>query len=165
MNVNYSDEPVAHGPNAIFLAGPTPRDGEAESWRPLAMHTLRKLGHTGLVYVPEIKATTQSYDYTSQTEWEWEALERADAIAFWVPRRIDTTKKSLGMPAFTTNVEFGLHIGRNPHKVVYGRPHGSEKNRYLDKLYASILNKEPHVTMESLLKAAMERAIQNGRQT
>jgi len=139
LEVNYSNQPVkivAPPQQAIFLAGPTPRDPETPSWRPLAIEALKELEYTGLVYVPEVESPDIGYyDYTNQVEWEWEALDRADAIAFWVPRKIDTSKPSLGMPAFTTNVELGLYLGKSPDKVFYGRPDDSEKNRYPDKLY------------------------------
>ena len=39
------------------------------------------------------------------------------------------------MPAFTTNVEFGYYLCKNPRKVYYGRPDDSEKNKYLDWLF------------------------------
>jgi len=156
LKVNYSDEPVEKGEQSIFLAGPTPRNGEAESWRPEAVETLRKLGYTGLVYVPERKSDP-NYNYDEQVEWEWEALHNADAIAFWIPRDIKPELASLGMPAFTTNVEFGFHLQRAPEKVAYGRPDDSQKNRYLDHLYKKQTGRDPSRDLETLMQDSIER--------
>lgn len=36
---------------SIFLAGPTPRSKEVQSWRPEALRILKNLGYDGQVYV------------------------------------------------------------------------------------------------------------------
>lgn len=135
MEVNYSNQKVILTVNSIFLAGPTPRDKAVHSWRPQAVKFLREAGFDGVVYVPEYSTDQvfQDYerqikhDYDNQITWEWNALEAAGAIMFWVPRKL------VGMPAFTTNVEFGLFVKED--KAFYGRPDTAELVRYLDSLY------------------------------
>jgi nucleoside 2-deoxyribosyltransferase len=114
-------------PKSIFLAGPTPRDPQASTWRPEALAILDNLGFEGQVYVPE-NANWRPHDQheAAQVPWEWEALNLATVIVFWVPRVLAT------MPALTTNVEFGLfaHSG----KIVLGYPPTAAKMTYLDRL-------------------------------
>ena len=84
-------------------------------------------GFDGVVYVPELSSGEAQFNYDNQVEWEWEALEKASVIVFWVPRELST------MPGFTTNIEFGHYVRES--RVVYGRPDSAELIRYLDKLY------------------------------
>lgn len=143
MKINYSDEPVIKSSNSVFLAGPTPRDDRITSWRPEAVEILKNLGFDGTVYVPERREKFKDYD--NQVEWEWEALGNSGCIAFWVPRKLPD------MPAFTTNVEFGMWLSDN--KTFYGRPDWSENNLYLDKLYKKVKNVDPYKNMHNLLTA------------
>lgn len=123
MNITYAMQRIN---GSIFLAGPTPRSDDVESWRPSALWHLDDLGFKGEVYVPESEGWKQRDNYDGQVFWEWKALKKADAVAFWVPRELET------MPAFTTNVEFGYLVASG--KVVYGRPPGAPKTSYLDLL-------------------------------
>lgn len=115
-------------PNSIFLAGPTPRSDEVKSWRPTALRILKELGHTGYVFVPETADWGWSGDYDGQVLWEWQALGRAACVLFWVPRDLET------MPAFTTNVEFGMMATRFPQRTVLGFPTGAPKTSYLKSI-------------------------------
>lgn len=135
MIINYSDQEVIKGKKSIFLAGPTPRGDNIESWRKDACEVLQKMGFDGVVYVPEYSTGKAKADYTDQAMWEREALTAASCILFWIPRELPD------MPGFTTNVEFGywLHSG----KVVYARPDGSSKTKYLDWLYDIDYGKVP----------------------
>ncbi len=98
MKVNYSDEPVIKAEKSIFLAGPTPRNIEVQTWRKEAIKLLQDLGFDGIVYVPEREFDDRTFNYDNQVWWEREALHNANSIVFWIPRDIKT------MPAFTTNV-------------------------------------------------------------
>lgn len=96
----------------IFLAGPSPRSGDVPSWRPEAIALLREMQYDGHVYLPEASdVNAWMADPDAQEVWEDEALHRADAIAFWVPRDLspDATGKPR-MPAGTTNIEFGEFV-------------------------------------------------------
>jgi hypothetical protein len=146
MQVNYSDEPVIKSSNSIFLAGPTPRDSITPSWRPEAIGILNALGFDGVVYVPEHKERKKDYNYDLQVIWEWQTLANAGGIVFWVPRKLPE------MPAFTTNVEFGLWI--KDEKSFYGRPSWAEKKGYLDKIYRCFRKLEPVDNLQNLLSAA-----------
>ena len=53
MIVNYSDQEVLKNQKSIFLAGPTPRGENVESWRTKACNIIEQLGFDGIVYVPE----------------------------------------------------------------------------------------------------------------
>lgn len=108
---------------AIFLAGPTPRDKNVLSWRPDAVRILQAQGYKGHVFVPERRDSKVMPNYNDQMQWEEDALNRADCILFWVPRDLVT------MPALTTNVEFGWWFQTG--KTVFGAPITAPQNRYL----------------------------------
>lgn len=150
MIINYSDQKVIKGKKSIFLAGPTPRDENIESWRTIACEKLNKLGFEGVVYVPEYSTWKPKIDYMDQVIWEREALVEATVIMFWVSRSLPD------MPGFTTNVEFGywLHSG----KVIYGRPGDAAKITYLDWLYKEDYHKEPIKELEDILKESIRQA-------
>ena len=154
MIVNYSDQEVIKNQKSIFLAGPTPRGENVESWRTKACNIIEQLGFDGIVYVPEYSTWKSKADYVDQAQWERDALSNALVIAFWIPRTLPN------MPAFTTNVEFGywIHTG----KVLYGRPDDAKKIKYLDWLYKTDTNNEPFSSLEELLNGSIELANQFG---
>jgi hypothetical protein len=136
MKVVYAKQKIPEklGPS-IFLAGPTPRSSNpVPSWRPEALKILEKIEFPGTVFVPEDEGGTFRGSYTDQTEWEKAALNIANITVFWIPRELET------MPAFTTNVEFGYWVARQPDKIVYGRPEQAPKTKYLDWLISSEVN-------------------------
>ncbi len=150
MKVIHALEPLT---KSIFLAGPTPRSDEVLSWRPEALETLRWLDFKGEVYVPE-PVNGWHGDYDNQVWWELEALERATVVVFWVPRNLKT------MPAFTTNVEFGMLVKSG--KVLLGAPEGAPKMNYL-KMLASKFNVRFYDDLDDLLKEAVSKAYDGGR--
>ena len=158
MVINYSDKPVLKGKKSIFLAGPTPRSLDVETWRKEAIKILNELGFDGIVYVPELEVDNRTFNYDNQVWWEREALYNASSIVFWIPR-------SASLPAFTTNVEFGYWIARNNDKVIYGRPDASERNRYLDWLYQAETGKKPINNLSDLLKGAIKMANEQQNKT
>lgn len=147
MEINYSDQEVIKRKRSIFLAGPTPRENDVESWRSEACKFLEKCEFDGVVYVPEYSTWKPKADYVDQASWEREALTNATVIVFWIPRELP------GMPAFTTNVEFGywIHSG----KILYGRPDSASKIKYLDWLYKTDTGLEPKNDIKELLIEAM----------
>lgn len=149
MRVNFSDEVVVRGKKSIFLAGPTPRGKEVVSWRVEAVKKLEELGFDGVVFVPEYSTWKPKADYVEQASWEREALTEATIILFWLPRSIPD------MPAFTTNVEFGYWL--HSKKVIYGRPDGAPKTKYLDWLYKTDYDEEPFNDLNKLLEYAVEK--------
>lgn len=108
---------------------------------------LWEAGYNGVIFTPEPRGGKWAHDYDTQVEWEKAHLILADIIIAWVPRDLET------LPAFTTNVEFGTWIDSG--KIVYGRPDGSPKNKYLDWLYADRGHGKPHKTMQSLAEAVV----------
>lgn len=110
----------------IYLAGPTPRSRETHSWRPDAVREFIRQGFSGTLLIPE-GGTDKPFDearfHDAQVFWEWDALDAADSIMFWVPRDL------YAMPGFTTNVEFGFFARTG--KAVLGAPLLAEKNRYI----------------------------------
>lgn len=150
MIINYSDQEVIKNQKSIFIAGPTPRNGNVESWRTETCRKLEKLGFNGVVYVPEYSTWKPKEDYVDQAMWERIALTEATVILFWIPRELPD------MPAFTTNVEFEywLHSG----KVIYGHPDNAKKVKYLDWLYKVDYNKEPFSNIDELLKESINLA-------
>lgn len=150
MIVNYSNEKVLKGNKSIFLAGPTPRSMDVDTWRTEATKILDELGFRGIVYVPEKEFDDRTFDYDNQVWWEREALYNATTIVFWIPRNVEV------MPGFTTNVEFGYWLAKNSDKVIYGRPSDSPKNKYLDWLYETETGKKPIDNLRDLLKDAVK---------
>lgn len=118
----------APGP-VIFLAGPTVRGNQTHltSWRFEAIKIFKKLKFKGSLIVPEFTLRTES-DKGKEgwiVHWENNGLTRADCIMFWIPR----TRELIGL---TTNFELGYWMGKQPQKVVYGRPEDAYRVRYLD---------------------------------
>ena len=148
MRVNFSDEVVQKGKKSIFLAGPTPRGKEVASWRVEAIKKLEELGFDGVVFVPEYSTWIPKENYEEQANWEREALTEATVILFWIPRSFPE------LPAFTTNVEFGYWL--HSKKVIYGRPDGAPKTKYLDWLYKTDYNEEPFNDLNKLLEYAVK---------
>lgn len=148
MRVNFSDEVVTKGKKSIFLAGPTPRGKEVVSWRVDAVKKLEELGFDGVVFVPEYSTWIPKENYEDQANWEREALTEATVILFWIPRSLPD------MPGFSTNVEFGYWM--HSKKVIYGRPDGAPKTRYLDWLYKTDYAEEPFNNLDKLLEYAVE---------
>jgi hypothetical protein len=129
----------------IFLVGPTPREKSVESWRPEACQYLEAANFNGQVLIPEPRDGVWS-DYINQAEWEWVGLDFASlfgCIAAWVPRNLEN------MPAFTTNVEFGMYVDCPRFK--YGRPDDAPKNRYLDLVYKKKRHIFPQNSLEDLM--------------
>jgi 8-oxo-dGTP pyrophosphatase MutT (NUDIX family) len=108
---------------SLFLAGPTPRSPDVPSWRPAALAELARQGFDDTVFVPEPRGGVWADGYADQIAWEEDALNRADAILFWVPRDMRT------LPGLTTNVEWGTWASSG--KVVLGAPPGAEHMAYL----------------------------------
>ena len=131
MNIIYSDMPIPTGfDNSIFLAGPTPRKKEVQSWRPEAIKILQEdpcVFET--IFVPERSDWTVRFDYNDQIRWEYECMHNCSVIMMWIPRHIPD------MMGLTSNVEFGLFV-KDP-RFVYGRPEDAEHCRYLDWAYNS----------------------------
>ncbi len=157
MVINYSDQEIIKGEKSIFIAGPTPREKDAISWRKEACNILEEIGFDGIVYVPEYSTWKPKEDYVDQAMWERIGLTEATVIAFWIPRSLPD------MPAFTTNVEFGYWLHSN--KVIYGRPNEAKKIKYLDWLYKLDYNKDPKETLFDTMKDCVElvEEIQRGK--
>lgn len=68
MKINYSDQEVIKNEKSIFLAGPTPRSLDVETWRKEAIKILKDLGFDGVVYVPELEHDNRTFNYDNQLE-------------------------------------------------------------------------------------------------
>jgi len=151
MDVIYAHEPLPRANiKTLFLAGPTPRDLNIQSWRPEALSILKRLLFNGAVLVPEPRDGKWSGDYFGQLEWEEAALTRADCIVFWVPR------KMAGMPGLTTNDEWGTWKASG--KVVFGAPTDAESVRY-QRYYAEKLKVPNFYILETTLSKALDNLI------
>jgi hypothetical protein len=148
MKIVYAlQEPPITFSKSVFLMGPTPRaETGGESWRPAMIAALEQAGYDGVVYVPETEDGEWKHSYTDQTEWEQRYLHQCDRILAWVPRDFET------LPAFTTNVEFGEFVASG--KIIYGRPEGAPKTRYLDALYLEHMLARPSSLIEHVAKIA-----------
>lgn len=144
MPIIFAREPL---PVSIFLAGPTPRDACTKSWRPEAIAELGRQGFDGTIFVPEDGDWSTQFTYDDQVEWELQALHSATCVLFWVPRDLSN------MPAFTTNVEFGLFSSRR--NVVLGSPETAVKNKYLEAI-ANLYNIPVFRTLDETCAAAIK---------
>ncbi|MEO5949732.1 MAG: HIT domain-containing protein [Candidatus Saccharimonas sp.] len=130
ITVVYARKPYPRDARpSIFLMGPTPRSNDVQSWRPHAVDLLHAKGFRGSVYVPEDTPDPDGIsrfrgNYDDQVEWEQEGLALATVIIAYVPRELTT------MPAFTTNVEWGMYWDSG--KIVLGSPAEAPGNKYLE---------------------------------
>lgn len=150
MNILYAHEECENIKDyySIFLCGPTPRSNDVKSWRPDLINELNKyndfdLFEKILLLSPECRNNIWLDNYDSQIEWEQKYLELADLLVFWVPRELKH------MPAFTTNIEFGMYIKSNKN-ILYGRPDNSPKNKYLDYSYNLFKSKKSINNIENM---------------
>jgi len=135
--------------NAIFLAGPCPRDPDdmENTWQDDAIKFLEKIGFNGVILNP----VNKYYDETDkdhlkkQTAWEVEAMHKASAIVFWIER-------SEKHPALTTNIEFGQW--HDKEGVFVGSTDAAIKNNYLKERIAAV-GKTWYTTLYSLLVATV----------
>ena len=131
--------------NAVFLAGPCPRDNDKWDWRDEAIQLFNNLGFKGDIINP----TNKNYDndLEKQTSWEHKMLCYASAIIFWIPR-------SEEHPAFTTNIEFGEWFEKE--NIFVGFPDDSIKNEYID-VRLKQRGMKRYKTLESLVSAVVKR--------
>lgn len=149
MQVVYSKQEAPKTlAKSIFLAGPSPRGPEDPSWREEALEILESLGYDGVTFVPLPEDGQWPKVYDDQVDWETRCLNMADVVVFWVPRDLER------LPAFTTNVEFGLWLESG--KAVLGYPEGAAKMRYLD-WHARRAGLPVFDTLEATLREAVER--------
>lgn len=146
MNLIYSGQNKPIKGRAIFLAGCSPRPGQTLTWRKDAIEYFKKVRYKGTVIIPEPEDGEPWPDYLSVVEWEDKYLRLADVVVFWIPRSTDN-----GIYGFTSNVEFGKYL--NSGKIIYGRPEGSDNNRYLDYWYTKLYKYQPFDSLEGLIKA------------
>lgn len=119
--VYAGEEPTTDHPG-IFLAGPTPRNNQATSWRPRMLKILTELNWPGYVYIPESRNKSYLKSYIDHVQWEEDMLLKADCILFWIARHFPH------MPGQTTNDEWGFW--KDSGKVVLGYPKWAERIRY-----------------------------------
>lgn len=122
--VYAGEEPPEQWVASLFLAGPTPRSAEVASWRPAALAAIRERWSgpgTLVVFVPEPRSGATWPEYERQRTWELQWGDRADQVLFWIPR-------GPGMPALTTNDEFGRW--KDSGRAVLGTPPDAESVRY-----------------------------------
>lgn len=114
---------VAEGP-VVFLAGPSLARGSGENdtggWRERAIDELTTFD--GIVLHPE--SPNRNVDVVRQSTWDFDGCNRADAIAFWIPR--DKSR----FPGLTSNFELGLWLRSG--KVVVGYPPEAYAMAYID---------------------------------
>lgn len=147
MKIVYALEPFPDAcAKSVFLAGPTPRSKNVNSWRSEALRILETKDYDGAVFVPETADAEWKASYQEQIDWETEGLNRADCILFWVPRDL------VSLPAFTTNIEFGEW--HRSGKIVFGAPEGAAKVDYLFAK-AERMNVPKAKTLEATVDAAL----------
>lgn len=179
MNIVYSlEEPPESFSKSIFLAGPTPLSTDVQSWRPQALELLERKNYNGVVYVPENRPGSKEMVIPDDgyPKWEHDAMDKSDLILFWLPRDLTMTPRTISdiakltgpelatykpwlkLPAYTTNVEFGLTAQFG--KALFGPIHG-DKNEYLnfvaDKFHIPLFH-----TLEGMLNEALFEILKDG---
>lgn len=147
----YEDKEIYENMQSIFLAGPTPRNKNIKGWREEAIKILDELKFNGIVYVPQSKFKNFGelvLSYQDTIEWEQNRLNQASCIVFWIPRNLEN------MPAFTTNIEFGMYYKRK--NVFYGRPIDAPKCKYLDYIYFRDTKIKPFENLKNLLEKTIK---------
>ena len=151
MHLVYTGEEAPDSfTKSMFLAGPSPRNESDPNWRTEAVKILEGLDYEGVVFLPiwrDGPQDNQTHDYDGQVEWETKYLQMADCVVFWVPRDLEQ------LPAFTTNVEFGMWL--NSGKAVLGYPPEAEKMRYLD-WQAGQYGVPVYATLEATLQQTLQ---------
>lgn len=148
---------------SVFLAGPTVRGNQPHltSWRFEAVEEFKRQGFEGDLIIPEFTSKTESdkgKDWIPR--WEYNGLKKADCILFWIPR----TRELI---ALTTNMEFGYWQGREPQKMIYGRPDDAYRMGYLDVMWEKVAGEnnqyEPFIynTLETTITASINKANEN----
>ena len=107
----------------IFLAGPTYRTRNKDSWRADAIRLFEILGFNGVLFVPEPAAGKDWSDQDTQIVWEHKHLCQSSWIMFWIPRDMDL------LPGMTTNIEWGMYWDSG--KANLGFPHGAPHMSYM----------------------------------
>lgn len=153
MKIIYTFENDKVEGESLFLAGPTPRSADVQSWRPKTIELLEnKFKFDGTVYCPEYREGHCDIEgkgkFNDQIDWEHNALDTCDAILMWVPRKLET------MPALTTNIEFGFYVKSG--RLFYGRPPESVKNHYLDYCYMKFTGRKFESTLEGLIDRVLK---------
>lgn len=131
---------------SIFLAGPSPRNHEGLDWRTEAIAILDSLDFDGIVYSPVPRGGKWATEYPC--EWERKNLQRADCIAFWVPRDMKT------LPGLTTNIEWGAWYDSG--RAVLGFPKEAPHCKYLQEDAAETAVPTFH-TLRDTLAASTKR--------
>ncbi len=146
MRIVYAQEKLDNLKFSVFLAGPTPRSENVNSWRPEMLDKIeKKFGDLITCLVPEMRnGWTDDFEYNDQIDWESAALEKADIIIFWIPRNMKD------MPALTTNIEFGYWLAKDSYKIIVGFPKNSERMRYIQRLL-EVHAVPAHSTMDEVI--------------
>jgi 8-oxo-dGTP pyrophosphatase MutT (NUDIX family) len=146
--VHAGETPPAEWSASLYLAGPTPRSGDVESWRPQALAEIEKQWTNGaglVVFVPEPRSGARWPDYDNQREWELYWGDRTDTVLFWISR-------GPGMLGLTSNDEWGRW--KDSGRVVLGAPPEAEHVRY-QRAYAA----EHHTIVADTLPDTVRHAL------
>lgn len=152
----FALDPLPERPTPlVYLAGPVPRDHAAEAWHSDAIEALRAVEYDGAIAVPRL-SPGQSAEPEEQAGWEHQAMARADALLFWIPRTL------WSLPGLTSNLEWG--IWHDSGKAVLGAPPDAPKMRYL-RFYADLAGAPSVDTLPEAARAAAQIALggQSGR--
>lgn len=151
-NLVYALEPIpASSARVIYLAGPVPREAAEASWHGDAVREIRRTGFRGSIVIPRLRLVAAS-DPDLQRRWEHEAMSRADALLFWIPRVL------WALPGLTSNLEWG--IWHDSGKAVLGAPLSAPKMSYL-RFYAELGGAPQATSLAEAAEIAVELA--NGR--
>lgn len=118
--------------NAIFLAGPCPRNEKYIDWRNTFIKLLQQLKFDGDIINP----TNSNYEndnpkyYTEQCLWEQHGMAYSSCVVFWCDFSEDLSLN----PGLTTRIEIGMNFAKLPHnRMCVGVPYGSYKSGYIEE--------------------------------
>lgn len=108
---------------SVFLAGPSPRSKDVQSWREGAVALLRSYNFDGPIVIPEDRdGPSGDFDFDEQVSWEYDGLRGAKVIGFYVPRDMKI------LPGLTTNDEWGYW--KTSGKCVFAAPQDAQHVKY-----------------------------------
>jgi hypothetical protein len=145
----YALEPLpASSASVIYLAGPVPREAADAGWHEDAVREIHRTGFRGCIVIPRLRPAATS-DPDEQRRWEHEAMSRADALLFWIPRVLWT------LPGLTSNLEWG--VWHDSGKAVLGAPPSAPKMSYL-RFYAEVGGAPQATSLAEAAEIAVELA-------
>lgn len=136
---------------AVFWVPREMPDTPARVYPPVTDQAREMLKTRGFGLIEDSSLYEDEGDGQPGPAWERKVLDDPEQTSYWVP-----VGWSAGMPALTTNVEFGRYVTSD--KVVLGAPQDAKSIKYLEQMMVRDLGLgERHTSLRGTLEAAVKR--------